>query len=307
MNTNLLPFCLAVKLLTEESKNADSSLRNIPIAFNPENVQLTEADLALRPAEIKDEPTIDDWNDDTKEVAAEFEAYYGTSIRSVIPNDNEAYLDFSRSSTETQEKLNQLLATSTAKSLASKCTLTADIEQQFAIAPLRVSSRQKKKTLAETRKGTLPNWFDMPRVTEITKEQEKDLAALKMRHVWNSKSFYKKSCLNDVGQSGPDTSKFFQLGTVIEDKTDFYADRVPKKQRKQTIVDELMADQEAKANQKRKIAAMMSNGRQRLMMLKAKQRRQKKRIKERKDDKYEKAIGDAGMKKQVNAFRTYEL
>jgi hypothetical protein len=38
-----------------------------------------------------------------------------------------------------------------------------------------------------------------------------------------------------------------QVGTIIEHKTDFYASRVPRKQRQKTLVDEILADQTAVA------------------------------------------------------------
>ena len=38
-----------------------------------------------------------------------------------------------------------------------------------------------------------------------------------------------------------------QFGTVVESSADFYASRVPKRQRKATIVDELLADDKSRA------------------------------------------------------------
>ena len=35
-----------------------------------------------------------------------------------------------------------------------------------------------------------------------------------------------------------------QFGEVVEDSTDFYSSRIPKKQRKSTVVEELLADVE---------------------------------------------------------------
>lgn len=36
----------------------------------------------------------------------------------------------------------------------------------------------------------------------------------------------------------------FQVGTVVDNPVDFYSSRIPKKQRKRTIVEELLADAE---------------------------------------------------------------
>ena len=44
----------------------------------------------------------------------------------------------------------------------------------------------------------------------------------------------------------------FQVGRVVDSPADFYSSRIPKKERKRTIVDELMADAELKQYTKRK-------------------------------------------------------
>ncbi len=36
----------------------------------------------------------------------------------------------------------------------------------------------------------------------------------------------------------------FQVGTVVDSPVDFYSSRIPKKQRKRTMVEELLADAE---------------------------------------------------------------
>lgn len=42
-------------------------------------------------------------------------------------------------------------------------------------------------------------------------------------------------------------SKTAQLGTVIEGRTEFFSGRIPKKQRKQTLVDEILADKDIRS------------------------------------------------------------
>ncbi|CAJ0846299.1 4108_t:CDS:2 [Entrophospora sp. SA101] len=68
---------------------------------------------------------------------------------------------------------------------------------------------------------------------EITPEIKNDLQVLKLRNVLDPKRFYKK-----------DNSKKFPK--YFQGPTEFYSSRLPRKERKQTIVDELLADDQAK-------------------------------------------------------------
>lgn len=84
----------------------------------------------------------------------------------------------------------------------------------------------------------------MPR-PEMTEELKRDLQVLKMRHILDRKRHYKK-----MGKS--EDPKYFQVGTIIESPTEFFSARINKKDRKQNIVDELMASDELKQYYKRK-------------------------------------------------------
>jgi hypothetical protein len=86
-------------------------------------------------------------------------------------------------------------------------------------------------------------WFDMPK-TEITPEIKRDLQVIRLRNVLDRKRHYKKGDQKDP--------TFFQMGTVIEGPTEFFSSRMTKKERKQTIVDELLADEEARGYYKRR-------------------------------------------------------
>jgi hypothetical protein len=70
---------------------------------------------------------------------------------------------------------------------------------------------------------------------ELNEEKNNDLLALSMRRGWDPKRFYKK---ND----NKHLPKFLQIGTVVETAQHFYHSRVPKKDRKRTLVEELLAD-----------------------------------------------------------------
>lgn len=110
---------------------------------------------------------------------------------------------------------------------------------------LRVSRRnlwRKREIERERTKGN--DWFNLP-ATEMTEERQQDLEIIQMRDALDTKTHYKK---NDRFV----LPKYFQVGTVIESKADFYSSRIPIKQRKQTIVDELIADAEFLTKQRKK-------------------------------------------------------
>ncbi|KAJ4428129.1 hypothetical protein ANN_24143 [Periplaneta americana] len=98
---------------------------------------------------------------------------------------------------------------------------------------------QKERALTKGNK-----WFNMP-VTEVTDEIKNDLEVLQMRSVLDPKHFYKKNDLKVL-------PKYFQVGKVVDSPADFYNSRIPKKQRKRTMVEELLADAEFKKYNKKR-------------------------------------------------------
>jgi hypothetical protein len=80
---------------------------------------------------------------------------------------------------------------------------------------------------------------------EVTPEVKRDLQILNMRNYLDPKRHYKKSNPKDV-------PKFFQIGRVVEGNTEFYNGRLARKERKQTIVDELLHDTKTKTYLKKK-------------------------------------------------------
>ncbi|GFY52364.1 deoxynucleotidyltransferase terminal-interacting protein 2 [Trichonephila inaurata madagascariensis] len=107
------------------------------------------------------------------------------------------------------------------------------------------SKRQiKKQSKKERAKTTGDQWYNMS-APEMTEEKKNDLMVIQMRNALDPKRFYKRSA-NKIN------SKYFEVGTFVESPVDFYSSRVPKKQRKQTLVDELLADAEFRQYQKRK-------------------------------------------------------
>ncbi|TRY96026.1 hypothetical protein DNTS_006092 [Danionella cerebrum] len=135
--------------------------------------------------------------------------------------------------------------------LLEKSVLVPDFEKKDAVPPYKESTHAAKlKRKAERDKTTGDGWFNM-KAPELTEELKNDLKVLKMRSALNPKHFYKK---NDR-EGFP---KYFQVGTVVDSPVDFYHSRIPKKQRKQTIVEELLADAEFRSSNKRRYQEIMS-------------------------------------------------
>ncbi|XP_069555101.1 deoxynucleotidyltransferase terminal-interacting protein 2 [Brachyistius frenatus] len=126
-----------------------------------------------------------------------------------------------------------------------KSVITPDFEKKDAVPPYSESKRAVKlKHRAEREKSTGDGWFNM-KAPEMCQELKGDLQVLKMRGSMDPKRFYKK---NDR-EGFP---KYFQVGTVVDSAVDFYHSRVPKKQRKRTMVEELLADAEFRHNNKKR-------------------------------------------------------
>jgi hypothetical protein len=82
--------------------------------------------------------------------------------------------------------------------------------------------------------------------TEVTPELRRDLQLLKMRNVLDPKRHYKNS------DSKSDIPAFSHVGTIVEGPTEFYNSRINKKDRKQTFVEEVLAQEESSGKFKRK-------------------------------------------------------
>lgn len=100
--------------------------------------------------------------------------------------------------------------------------------------------RLSNKAFAETTKQTAKQWFDLPK-TDMTPEMIRDLKLLKMRSTLNNKIFYKK----DNRAAVPE---FSHVGTIVAGPTEFFSARMTKKERKQTLLHEVM--QTEKENKK---------------------------------------------------------
>ncbi|XP_014231550.1 deoxynucleotidyltransferase terminal-interacting protein 2 [Trichogramma pretiosum] len=102
--------------------------------------------------------------------------------------------------------------------------------------------KERRKRIAAKTKGV--GWFNLP-ATELTEEVKHDLEVIQMRSALDPKHFYKR---ND-SKALP---KYFHIGKVVDSAVDFYSGRLTNKERKRTIVDELMANAEFAKYNKRK-------------------------------------------------------
>uniref|UniRef100_A0ACB8F3B5 Uncharacterized protein n=1 Tax=Sphaerodactylus townsendi TaxID=933632 RepID=A0ACB8F3B5_9SAUR len=107
------------------------------------------------------------------------------------------------------------------------------------------STNQRNNVGQSGKKTTGDGWFGM-KAPEMTGQIEKiHLLVLKMRAAIDPKRFYKKNDREGL-------PKYFQVGTIVDSPVDFYHARIPKKERKKTIVEELLADAEFRRYNKRK-------------------------------------------------------
>ncbi|CAG8452077.1 11300_t:CDS:2 [Paraglomus brasilianum] len=106
------------------------------------------------------------------------------------------------------------------------------------------ANRDSKKQNAERRKTVQSGWFDIPKA-EITPEIKRHLQLLKLRDVLDPKRFYKKGDLKEL-------PTHFQIGTIVEGPADPRSARLTRKEKRRTVVDQLLADEEAKTYYKRK-------------------------------------------------------
>jgi hypothetical protein len=73
----------------------------------------------------------------------------------------------------------------------------------------------------------------MPK-TNLTPELKKDLQVLRLRGVMDAKKHWRKDTRKDF------IPKFSQVGTIVEGPTEYYSARLSRKERKRTIVEEVL-------------------------------------------------------------------
>ncbi|CAH0548706.1 unnamed protein product [Brassicogethes aeneus] len=126
-----------------------------------------------------------------------------------------------------------------------KSVVTEDFEKLYAVPRYDESEKKLKEQRKKEREKTKgKKWYGLP-ATEVTDEVKSDLEVIQMRSVLDPKHFYKKNDLKVL-------PKYFQIGKVMDSPLDYYNNRLTKKERKKTLVDELLADAEFNKYNKRK-------------------------------------------------------
>ncbi|XP_004699308.1 deoxynucleotidyltransferase terminal-interacting protein 2 [Echinops telfairi] len=147
------------------------------------------------------------------------------------------YINFNADKLQSKKKPLTHIKEKTKDALLQKSVITPDFEKNYSVPPYRESKFQLQKKRREERQKTAGNgWFGM-KAPELTAELKTDLKVLKMRASMDPKRFYKKNDRDGF-------PKYFQVGTIVDNPADFYHSRIPKKERKRTIVEELLADSE---------------------------------------------------------------
>ncbi|KAH8868570.1 Deoxynucleotidyltransferase terminal-interacting protein 2 [Schistosoma japonicum] len=110
------------------------------------------------------------------------------------------------------------------------------------ISTINEGNCEKPPSEAE-RKSKLSKWFNLPK-PDITEEERDDLELIRLRRAISSDTHVRRS---------DGKSAYFQRGVVVDDPGSFY-DRLPRKQRGKTLVDELLANAEIMKVQRKRYA-----------------------------------------------------
>ncbi|KAE9416000.1 hypothetical protein Angca_005207, partial [Angiostrongylus cantonensis] len=97
------------------------------------------------------------------------------------------------------------------------------------------------------------NWFDLP-ATELTDETKADLELLQMRAAIDPLAFYRRNDRSVL-------PKYFQVGRVVDAPEDFYSGRMTKKERKRTMLDELLYNEAFIQSKREKFKAIQERER----------------------------------------------
>lgn len=127
------------------------------------------------------------------------------------------------------------------KRLADEALKMADFDS---VPQPMISRRLKKKKSKMERnqwKWGKGGWGDF-KMKEKTQDDKNNLEILNMRSTLDPQRHYKHSDLK--------APKFFQIGSIVDNPLNAF-DRLPKKKRKKTLLDELMADEDFRRKTKK--------------------------------------------------------
>ncbi|XP_028407739.1 rRNA-processing protein fcf2-like [Dendronephthya gigantea] len=158
---------------------------------------------------------------------------------------NKLYFKMDQSNSKAIPCISKHLPQFDEKQIMRKCVISSDFEKKETAPKYHITHHAMKKQRKNDRERSAgQNWFNMP-APEMTQELRRDLNILRMRNVLDPKRHYKKN-------SSKKLPKYFQLGTVVSSAAEFYSSRLPKRERKKTIVESLLADAEFRRYNKRK-------------------------------------------------------
>ncbi|TQV92363.1 hypothetical protein V2A60_007052 [Cordyceps javanica] len=95
-------------------------------------------------------------------------------------------------------------------------------------------AKNNKTSNTKTKDSAGSNWFDLP-MTVLTPELRRDWQVLRMRGLLDPK--HQKKALR------AEPPKYSQVGQIVEGPADFFSARLTRKERRQTILGEVMRDQ----------------------------------------------------------------
>ncbi|KAK1657099.1 Fcf2 pre-rRNA processing-domain-containing protein [Colletotrichum godetiae] len=111
--------------------------------------------------------------------------------------------------------------------------------------------RPAEKKTAKDNAG--PGWFGIPKTDPNDPELKRDLQILHMRGTAiDSKRHYKKESLKAK------VPRYAHVGRIVEGPTEFHSARLTRKERKQTLVDELLSAEKASGKFRSKYEAIQT-------------------------------------------------
>ncbi|KAF7234727.1 hypothetical protein EG68_11748 [Paragonimus skrjabini miyazakii] len=139
--------------------------------------------------------------------------------------------------------------------------------------PALHSRRELRRMRRSERESKLEKWYDMPK-PNVTEEEREDLEVIRLRRAIASDTHVKRS---DTKFKYYQASPALVQGVVVDDPGSFY-DRIPRKQRGKTIVDELLANADLMKKHRKRYAQIERATAEKRAALRRQRQQQLKRI-----------------------------
>ncbi|KAJ1352704.1 hypothetical protein KIN20_009106 [Parelaphostrongylus tenuis] len=138
--------------------------------------------------------------------------------------------------------------------LLDKAVCGPSFEKNYAGTAKLIGTRAAKRLRKLEREKTKGrDWFDLP-ATELTDEAKADLELLQMRSAIDPLAFYRRNDRSVL-------PKYFQVGRVVDAPEDFYSSRMTRKERKRTMLDELLYNEAFVQSKREKFKAIQDRER----------------------------------------------